>query len=49
MSRIGSVKPSGALSSVASADSDRWVLAMQIGMLLSPSRLNCSIFCSASA
>src|SRR5262249_50495267 len=47
-SRTWSVKSSGAFSSVASADSDRCVLAMQIGSPPRPSASNWAIRCSAA-
>ena len=40
MSLTERVKFSGAFSRVASADSDRWVLAMHTGNVESPSRVN---------
>ena len=48
MSRTGSLKPVGAFSSVGSDDSESCVLAMQTGSEASPSRVNWSIFFSAS-
>ena len=47
-SRTVTVKPVGALVSATSSDSDRWVLAMQIGSLSSPSLVNCSILSRAA-